>query len=151
MSKSVEPPVLSLLDLVIYTINKIRDPSRNLPGPRGSVLTKYQPISSHGDPVHPRFFIFSNTINFPNRQNPASRIFYSYLILPSTQSVKFRTHQDFCATAWYIDSFCLVVHVYWMRAELWTFPSENLSNRAKTAECISPQFWSVQYWIMGSG
>ena len=31
--------------------------SKNLPGARSSVLTEYEPISCHGDPIRPQYYI----------------------------------------------------------------------------------------------
>ena len=35
-----------------------REVSKKLPGGRSSVLTKYEPEASHGDPVQANFYVF---------------------------------------------------------------------------------------------
>ena len=49
--------ILGFLDFgghfwILYGIPEVQEAFRNLPGARGFALTKYQPIPSHGDPIH---------------------------------------------------------------------------------------------------
>ena len=40
---------------ILYGLPEGREVSRNLPGARGVVFPKYEPIPSHGDPIHPKY------------------------------------------------------------------------------------------------
>ena len=44
--------VLVLPICFFYGIPEAPDVSKNLPGPCSSVFPKYEPIPSHGDPIH---------------------------------------------------------------------------------------------------
>ena len=48
---------------VKYGIPEVREVSRNLPGARGFALTKYEPMASHGDPIQPQNYRFSDVPN----------------------------------------------------------------------------------------
>ena len=44
-------------------VREVPEVSRNLPEPHGSVLTEYQPVASHGDPIQPQNYGFSEFAN----------------------------------------------------------------------------------------
>ena len=44
--------------LILYAIPEAREVSKNLPGARGFVVVQYEPVASHGDPVHPPNDVF---------------------------------------------------------------------------------------------
>ena len=50
---------LSVFFDFVYGVWEAPEVSKNLPGARSSVLTEYEPIPSHGDPIHAR-----NDLNF---------------------------------------------------------------------------------------
>ncbi len=44
---------------------RAREVFKNLPGGRSFVLTEYEPVASHGDPVHDNFYRFRIQMLFP--------------------------------------------------------------------------------------
>ena len=48
---------------IFYDIPEVREVSRNLPGARGFAVSEYGPVASHGDPIQPQNYTFSE---FPN-------------------------------------------------------------------------------------
>ena len=49
--------------LIFYRVFRAREAFRNLPGARGVVFPKYQPVASHGDPFQTRNYLFWSTQN----------------------------------------------------------------------------------------
>ena len=49
--------------LIFYRVFRAREAFRNLPGARGVVFPKYQPVASHGDPFQTRNYQFWSTQN----------------------------------------------------------------------------------------
>ncbi len=49
-----------------YGFPEAQEASRNLPGVRGSVVAKYQPVATHGDPIHAQITIFLMFLAFPD-------------------------------------------------------------------------------------
>ena len=88
---------------ILYGIPEFQEPSKNLPGARSSVLTQYQPISSHGDPIRPKYYHFYHFLPTLTSRRPAH--FHYTSISPSTVLRIFGTHLEFFATPWYIDIF----------------------------------------------
>ena len=43
--------------LLKYGLPEAQEASKNLPGARGSVFPKYQPVATHGDPIHPQNYL----------------------------------------------------------------------------------------------
>ena len=48
---------------IFYRVFRAREAFRNLPGARGVVFPKYQPVASHGDPFQTRNYLFWSTQN----------------------------------------------------------------------------------------
>ena len=44
--------------LILYGVPEAREVSKNLPGAHSSVLTEYEPISWHGDPIRAQYYHF---------------------------------------------------------------------------------------------
>ena len=42
-----------------YNIREAPEVSKNLPGSHGFVVIQYEPVASHGDPIHPPNYEFS--------------------------------------------------------------------------------------------
>ena len=41
-------------NMIKYGVPEAREASKNIPGARGFVFPKYQPVAIHGDPIHPQ-------------------------------------------------------------------------------------------------
>ena len=67
MTPARDPKHSFLLFCLVYSGFEVREVFKNLPGWRGFVLTEYQPVGSHGDPVHAHLYKFRTRILCPNR------------------------------------------------------------------------------------
>ena len=47
--------------LIKNEVPEVQEASKNLPGARGFVFPKYQPVAIHGDPIHPQITSFFRT------------------------------------------------------------------------------------------
>ncbi len=56
-----------LLFCYVYSGFEVREVLQRLPGGRGFVLTEYEPVGSHGDPVHDDFYRFRTLTVGSNR------------------------------------------------------------------------------------
>ena len=52
-----------LIFLVKYGLPEVREVSRKLPGARGFAVIEYGPVASHGDPIQPQNYKFSEFAN----------------------------------------------------------------------------------------
>ena len=43
---------------ILYGLPEAQEASKNLPGARGFVFPKYEPVAIHGDPIHTRNDLF---------------------------------------------------------------------------------------------
>ena len=52
-----------MIFLVKYGLPEVREVSRKLPGARGSAVSEYGPVASHGDPIQPQNYRFVEFLN----------------------------------------------------------------------------------------
>ena len=52
--------------LLKYGVPEVPEVSRSLPGARGFVFPKYQPMAIHGDPIHPRKYLMFSNLHVPD-------------------------------------------------------------------------------------
>ena len=50
---------------ILYGLPEAREVFKNLPGARGVIFPKYEPIPIHGDPIHPRNYIYFTNFYLP--------------------------------------------------------------------------------------
>ena len=94
--------MFSLLDFsgnfwFFYGIPEAPEAFKNLPGARGVIFPKYEPVASHGDPIQAKFSEIPNYMfgDFPNKSYFPQLPFYQFPIS--------ETYLDLCATPYYIE------------------------------------------------
>ncbi len=56
---------------ILYGVPEAQELFKNLPGARGVVFPKYEPILSHGDPIHAPNYTFREFLATPRFRRPA--------------------------------------------------------------------------------
>ena len=66
---------------ILYGIPEAREVSKNLPGARGVVFPKCQPIPSNGDPIHPQNYQISSNSHLPDHYLFFERVLIFYFLV----------------------------------------------------------------------
>ena len=61
---------------ILYGLPEAPEVSRNLPGGRGIIFPKYEPIPSHGDPIHPQNYQISSNSHLPDHN--FSKLYFNF-------------------------------------------------------------------------